>query len=517
MPETLTIERLVAATAARQIYRARGGEAEWAVIVLPKAHGSPAGWGARLEVLPAGAPKLRALGLAPIEQVGMIEGVAAVTRPWTPGQSAVVLVRGQGDGLPPLLTLLSAVDLATALERLHGAGLYHGDVSPESAVIGVDGRLTLAEVGLAPALSGKEADPTADLRGLGRTLYLWLTGRDVTLGPDEPLPADFGLPSRLDRRVPAQADSLVLRALQAGGPRGLKTAAEMVAGLRQVLRSAGAAVSPADVASWVAKRAGATEAGSPALLRSGQTAVLQPLVERRQAPRSVADTLVDQPIQRAPVQPKGAPRRPAAAEVPLRPLAVSTADATETSQSSSKSISTMTRPARRRAFGGFAAAALVCGVVALGYALGDRGARARGAKSPALPSPLLPAMPLPSMGQGPQPQQQQAKAAPPAAPLPTYDPNAPVHPKAPPKKPAHERAEVKLGRGAFLSLESNRVARVFVDGRDTRLLTPVIHVPISPGAHRIRLVAALGEDGSQEFEIKIRRGATAYRYGNLGE
>ncbi|HUB07360.1 MAG TPA: hypothetical protein VMB50_10170, partial [Myxococcales bacterium] len=376
------------------------------------------------------------------------------------------------------------------------------------------------EVGVEPALSGRAADPASDVQSLGRTLYAWLTGREANLDPRESVPTDFALPSRLDRRVPALADALILRALQAGGPRGLKSAGEMVVGLRQVLRSAGAAVSPGEVASWVQKRAGAgaIDSGVSALLTAGKRVELAAGSERRPAVR-VADTLVDfaVPAESVPA-PSRMPRAEAAPAIrpPLRRISMAPAEATETSQSLSlsQSVSVMQRPRRRRLMGGAMAVILAGGVAVLGYTLGDRVGRPRDTK----PVPAAPTGPVaPPLRVLAPPEPPKLPPAPPMPPLPMYDPNAPARPKPPPKRIVHERAEPRLGHGAFLSLEANRVARVFVDGRDTRLLTPLTHVPISPGSHHIRLVAALGGDGTQEFEIHVKRGATAYRYGNLGE
>jgi serine/threonine protein kinase len=532
----LNIAHLVAATPQRQVYRARRGSQPWAVVVLPQAGTSPPGWGDRLRALCERGSRLQGLNLALFTEVGAVSGVAALGREWVEGTSALAFGRGKVDGLPPLLALLALVDLAVALDQLHAAGLVHGGIGADVAIVDPEGHLSLVDAGLGPALSGKAGSETADLRALGKLAYLWLTGREVDVEPGEPLPVDLGLPSRLDRRVPAQIDPLILRTLQAGGSRGMKQAKELVAGLRLALRSVGAAVSPADVAQWVEKssRSMRPEPGGRALLASGPVR-WEPLVERQigamavigeAAPRASAQvaTLVDMP----------AVRDSPGATSELRPISMVDSGVVEPSQASSLSTGTFSsasmsviHPRRiRRWTGALSTGALVVGVVVLGYALkdtigrtkaGDGGAAvAAGPLAPPGTSPDLPfvaAFPgakAPPAATGPQ----KPLAAYKPALLPQYDSNAPPRPKPVPK-PDHTPAH--LGRGAWLSIEANRVARVFVDGHDTQQLTPLKRFPIAPGAHKIRLIAAMGADSSQEFEVNAKKGKTAYRYGKLDE
>jgi hypothetical protein len=530
--DQLIIAELVTATPLRQLYRARRGAQPWAVVVLPTAGASPPGWADRLRALCERGAKLQNPKLALFTEVGAVSGLAALGRPWVDGTSARAFGRGKVDGLPPLLALLGLVDLAVSLEALHGAGLFHGSIGPETALVDPAGHLSLVDAGVGPAISGKAGSEAADVRALGKLAYYWLTSREVELNPEEPLPVDLGLPSRLDRRVPAPVDPLILRTLQAGRPRGLKHAKELVVGLRQVLRTAGAAVSSADVAQWVAKsqQSARVEPSASALLSPGPIH-WEPLAERQigvkafigqPGPRgsAAAATLVDMPAV--------GDTRGATEEVPaLQPLVESGADASQASSvstSTSVSVSVM-RPRRiRRMTGVLSTAALVVGVVVLGYALKDGGKGKDGADAGlvATPAPATPAIglpPLPTLAASPPAPTGATGVAKPLAayqppPLPQYDPNAPPKAKPPPKP---DRAPPHLGHGAWLSVEASRVARVFVDGHDLQLLTPVKRFPIAPGIHRVRLVAAMGAEGSQEFEVKAKRGKTAYRFGKLDE
>jgi hypothetical protein len=518
----LTLGELVAARPQRQLYRAQRGTEPWAIVVLPEAEGSAAGWVERLRALCERGAGLQGSNLVLFTEMGSLSGHVAVGRRWVDGTSAWALGRGKTDGLPPLLALLALVDLAVALEQLHAASLFHGGIGPEAAIVDPEGHLLLVDAGLGPVLSGKPGSEAADIRALGKLAYFWLTSREAELDPREPVPADFGLPSRLDRRVPAQVDPLIVRTLQAGGPRGLRQAKELVAGLRQVLRSAGAAVSPADLAQWVAKssQAARVKPTLAPLLQPGP-AQWEPLSEKR-AP---------QKLVMGPAAPKAA--RAAATLVDMPRVVLAAAEEpeetsrTDTSQSTQRSQSTAAMPALpgplgkvgprqlRRWIGIAGTAALVVGALVLWQVSKSPGPTAGGPAFalPALPS--LPSLAAPPAASGP------ATAAPalprelPEYQLPVYDPNAPQKPKA--GAPKAERPASRLGRGAWLSVEANRVARVFVDGHDLQLLTPVQKLPIAPGNHKVRLVAAMGGDSSQEFEVNVERGKTAYRFGNLDE
>jgi hypothetical protein len=231
-------------------------------------------------------------------------------------------------------------------------------------------------------------------------------------------------------------------------------------------------------------------------------------------------TLVDMPA---------VPDRPVAPKSAARPVTYADTSEQAASQSgtfSSPSISVMHPLQIRRWKGLLSTAALVAGVVVLGYTLKDVGGKGTGragggaipaahppppGTSPDIPFvPALPGVAAPTGAPGPG----KPLAAYKPSQLPEYDPNAPGRPKPPPKP---EHVAPHFGHGAWLSVEANRVARVFVDGHDTELLTPVKRLSIAPGTHRIRLVAAMGADGSSEFELVAKRGKTAYRYGKLDE
>ncbi len=522
------VDRLVAATAQRQLYRIRGRDGgSQALLLLPRAFASAPGWAERLSALALQGGGLRPGGAIPFTRAGAVADAAALSRPWLDGIGARTFAKSKVDGLPPLLVVLALVDAATALAELHAAGLRHGGVAPESAILGSDGRLVLVDIGLWPALTGKPGSEAQDIRDFGRMAYRWLAGRDVPGDRDEPPPADLPPPSRLDRRVPAQVDPLVLRALRAGGSRGLARSGELVQGLRQVLRAAGAAVSPADIVSWAQKHPSevAPSAGVSALLSPGQAVVWGPLVEKAASGTpefpfdGEPDTVRDVPV--IPIAPSLRPprlepfRSAVEAPAPSEPSRPSLAGATHVSHTSASVVAERRRDRWRRFGGLFLALAAAGGALAV-YATVS--GRPRRGMHEAAPSPAALLEPPAPARIAPPPTPPPPQYQPP--PLPVYDEHAPPprpKPSAAEKRAGRERAERRaFGRGAFLSVEASRVARVVLDGHDTHRLTPLRRLPIAPGPHRLRLVGALGH-GSAEFRFVARKGREVYRYGNLAE
>ena len=149
-------------------------------------------------------------------------------------------------GALPLGESLNVVErLLEALATAHHAGLVHRDVKPENVLLGTDGRIKLADFGLARAVtemtSGSSvvmgtaaylapelisvgtADARTDVYAIGVLLYEVLTGCQPFFGPSPVQVAfmhvhnDIPLPSDQAAWMPAEMDELV-RALAARDP-----------------------------------------------------------------------------------------------------------------------------------------------------------------------------------------------------------------------------------------------------------------------------------------------------------
>ncbi len=144
---------------------------------------------ASLSAVAASAHVVRVEACLPLE-----DGRVALVMPFLQGGSLGALVGARGHLEPgEVVTVLAPV--ASALARLHGVGVVHGDVSPGNVLLDVDGRPHLADLGLGHVVGevspgvwgsdgfvapevvlGGEATPAADVYSLGALGWLCLTG-----------------------------------------------------------------------------------------------------------------------------------------------------------------------------------------------------------------------------------------------------------------------------------------------------------------------------------------------------
>ncbi|HSO64387.1 MAG TPA: serine/threonine-protein kinase [Ornithinibacter sp.] len=126
--------------------------------------------------------------------VELADGRLAVVMPHLRGGSLDRLVRARGHLAPgEVVTVLAPV--ASALGRLHGLGVVHGDVSPGNVLLDLDGRPVLGDLGLGHVLGevspgvwgtegyvapevllGADPSPASDVYALGALGWLCLSG-----------------------------------------------------------------------------------------------------------------------------------------------------------------------------------------------------------------------------------------------------------------------------------------------------------------------------------------------------
>jgi hypothetical protein len=137
---------------------------------------------------------------------------AYVVREWVEGQSLREMVSEQGP-LEPARATTIAHAIADALAAVHATGMVHGNVHPGTTLIGVDGRVVLAD---ARADSGDDVD--SDIRAVGGILYFALTGRwphaevGASTLPDATRDAagTMATPRQIRAGVPAYLDDLTM-------------------------------------------------------------------------------------------------------------------------------------------------------------------------------------------------------------------------------------------------------------------------------------------------------------------
>ena len=192
------------------------------------------------------------------------------------GQDLGAILRENGP-LAPRQAARVAAEVAKALHAAHVRGIVHRDVKPSNVLVGRDGRVKVADFGIARALTesqltlpgttmgsvhyfspeqarGEAATVASDIYALGIVLFESLTGQRPFSGDGAAAVALARLtttpprPSALRPGVPAALDAIVLRAMALDPAARYATAAAMASALEGYLADPGAAVAGAAVA-----------------------------------------------------------------------------------------------------------------------------------------------------------------------------------------------------------------------------------------------------------------------------
>jgi len=159
---------------------------------------------------------------------------------YVPGRTLKEMLRDSGR-LPPAVALEIMAGVLDGLAAAHASGIVHRDVKPENVLLTSDGRIKVADFGLARALTaaghtrtgllvgtvayvppeqvtGDSAGPRGDVYSAGVMLFEMITGR-VPFTGDTPLSVayqhvntDVPAPSTLAPGIPAAVDELVVAA-----------------------------------------------------------------------------------------------------------------------------------------------------------------------------------------------------------------------------------------------------------------------------------------------------------------
>ena len=201
-----------------------------------------------------------------IYDMNQAEGLYFISMEFVPGGDAGALVDREGP-LPVARVVEIAVQAARALVHAHERGLIHRDIKPANLLLGRDGLIKVADLGLAKSLdaagmgsltaSGTTAgtlvyippeqlinaaavDHRADVYSLGATAYHLLVGEPPFRGTTAAQlalavrSADPPAPRSLRRDVPAPLDDLIVRAMAKDPDLRYQSAAELLAALESL-------------------------------------------------------------------------------------------------------------------------------------------------------------------------------------------------------------------------------------------------------------------------------------------
>ncbi len=223
--------------------------------------------------------------LCPIYEVGDVEGHSYIAMQYVSGGS----IKEIADLLSPVDKVEIMVDVADALHAAHQTGLIHRDIKPANILVernpGGSWHPYVVDFGIArdidtpheltvsgmvlgtPAFSSPEQvrgesstlDRRTDVYGLGATLYWFLTGRSPYEGAYTEILSDVAdrdpvPPHRIDRTIPVDLETIVLKCLEKEKDRRYDSARELSEDLRRFLAGEPIMARPATVFYKLGKR-----------------------------------------------------------------------------------------------------------------------------------------------------------------------------------------------------------------------------------------------------------------------
>ncbi len=202
------------------VYRAvqRSLERTVAIKVLPTAllAEHEGNFAARFEQEALTMARLRHPGIVGVFETGEVEGLRYIVMEYVDGTDVSRMLHATGR-LPPDTVQRLVQQACEALHHVHELGIIHRDIKPANLLVTRDGRLKIADFGLA-----RHAD----------VAVLQLTRTNVAVGTSDFVPPELWLPGvELDRRADIYALGVTLYQMLVGEvPRGLWEAASIKAG-----------------------------------------------------------------------------------------------------------------------------------------------------------------------------------------------------------------------------------------------------------------------------------------------
>ena len=205
-------------------------------------------------------------GIVPVYDVGEASGCHFYSMSFVDGSSLAERVKNKGP-LDPREAARLIKEAANAVDYAHHAGIIHRDIKPHNLLIDRDGKLQVADFGLAKLKTGDseltsdgqvlgtpaymppeqaEGTPdsvgiTADVYSLGATFYFLITGRppfDSATVQDtlrQVLDKEPVAPRKLDNSIPRDLETICLKSLSKQSSRRYPSASELADDLERWL------------------------------------------------------------------------------------------------------------------------------------------------------------------------------------------------------------------------------------------------------------------------------------------
>ena len=187
------------------------------------------------------ATQLNDPNIIPIYEAGEIEGRLYLVMPAVPDGITVQDLLLRDGPTHPAMAARVIVQVASALEAAHVAGLVHGDIKPSSLLVGGT-FVYLIDFGATPP-GADTADVRTDIYALSAVLYECLTGQPASEaevgenGPPKPVPK----PTDIDPAIPAGFDGVIARGMAEDPDDRYQTARELAAATHNALTATAAA------------------------------------------------------------------------------------------------------------------------------------------------------------------------------------------------------------------------------------------------------------------------------------
>jgi len=193
---------------------------------------------------------------------GEAEGTYFIVMEYLSGPDLKKVIR-DGGALEPAVAVDNALQILSALSAAHAAGIVHRDIKPQNVMVGEDGRLRVADFGIARAnadqqmteagsvigtaqylspeqAQGEDTTAASDTYAVGIVLYEMLTGR-VPFDGDRPVTVAMKqineppIPPRVfESGISQELDAVVMKALSKRPEDRFETAEDFTAALLDV-------------------------------------------------------------------------------------------------------------------------------------------------------------------------------------------------------------------------------------------------------------------------------------------